>query len=536
MRQGGSLDLPFVIAVGFALLWTTPKAVWRPYIVPDATEVYHATRSLVDHGTYQIDVGGVHHPPRYSYGYSAFFLAPVYGLTGRPELMFAVPMICGITNMALVYLLTKRLYGPGAGVIAALFVPGLPSYYLSSWDLLSHVPSLTLFLLMALLAPSAAAPGGPGLRAALAIGGLGGVALTMRPTSVLFLLPPIALLIARHGLRAAVPWLHGGALLAGVAPFALALLWSNLQTFGDWTRTGYSYWCAAIYDLPGQSFRYDLATLREGLRYFAIPMPLEPDVWRISGLPFLLLVAAAGLIIVGLARAWRGSPSPAARDFAVFTLTTLVVLLGLYLPYTFRFYWFAYPAYVCLLPFLAEGLRSFWLGLDTGPYADRRRALGLMIVLLLCVVQRAYFPPSAADPRLAVGRQLRKLRQVLPVDAVLITNRDPLSAGEELERGRGARRVVIPLDRGTEYAWTATTPRPPRARTAEAIAAASKPVFPRVFEDDPAAFLHQYAGRRIFLETTRSGTYGGPLPPEFALVPIETGAIVALYEIKPRLR
>jgi hypothetical protein len=125
---------------------------------------------------------------------------------------------------------------------------------------------------------------------------------------------------------------------------------------------------------------------------------------------------------------------------------------------------------------------------------------------------------------------------VLPADAVLITSRDPLSAVEELGRDRGTRRVVIPLDRSTEYAWTATTPRPPRARTAEAIAAVSKPVFPRVFEDDPAAFLHQYAGRRIFLETTRSGTYGGALPPEFALVPIDTGAVVALSEIRARPR
>jgi hypothetical protein len=137
-----------------------------------------------------------------------------------------------------------------------------------------------------------------------------------------------------------------------------------------------------------------------------------------------------------------------------------------------------------------------------------------------------------SDPRLATGQQLRKLRHVLPGDAVLITSRDPLSAGEELKRG--GRRVVFPLDRATEYTWTATTPRPPRARTPEAIAAVSQPVFPRVFEDDPAAFLGQYQGRRTFVETTRSGSYGGPLPPEFALVPIDTGATVALSEIRRR--
>jgi hypothetical protein len=527
MRRGVSLELPLLIAIGLALLWDTPRAVWGPHIVPDATEVYYATRSLVEDGTYKITVGGALHPPRYPFGYSVFFLAPVYWLTGRPELMFAVPMICGIANMALVYLLAKRLCGPGAGVIAALFVPGLPEYFLTSWDLLSHAPSLTLFLLVALLAPSAAAPGPTGLPAALAIGGLCVVAVTIRPTSVLFLLPPIVMLFARHGVLGRTPWVRGSAMLAGAAPFFAALFWSNLRTFGSFTRNGYSYWCASIFDVPGQAFRFDLATLREGLGYYAIPIALETDVWKINGLPLLVLVAGAGQVLVGLVQAWRASS--AARDYATFTLTTVAVFLGLYLPYTFRYYWFAHPVYACLLPFLAGGLRSLWLGLDSGPRADRQRSVGLLVVLLVCLAQRAYSPPEASNPRLWNTEQLRKLRYVLPADAVFITNRDPLSCGEELERG--SQRVVIPLDRSTEYAWTVTTPRPPRAPTAEAIAAVSGPVFPRVFEDDPAAFLRQYPGRRTFLETTTSGTYGGALPPEFELVPIDTGAVMALYEI-----
>jgi hypothetical protein len=530
MRKGVSLELPLIIAVGFALLWVTPRAVWRPSMVPDGTEVYYGTRSLVDHGTYQITVAGALHPPRYSYGYSAFLLGPVYWLTRRPELMFAVPMLCGIANMGLVYVLTKRLYGPGAGVLAALLVPGLPGYYLSSWDILSHVPSLTLFLLVALVTPQAAAPGGPGLGAAAGIGALAGLAMTIRPTSALFVLPPLAVLFARYGWRCRELWLRGFAMFAGAVPFVVPLFWSNLQTFGAWTRTGYSYWCATIFDLPGRSFRYDLATLGEGLRYFAIPLTLEPDVWRISGLPLLVLVAAAGQIVVGLVRAGRGRPEE--RAFALFALTTAAVFLCLHLPYTFRFYWFAYPMCVCLLPFLAGGLRSLWLGFDSGPRAGVWRAVGLLAVLLLCMVERAALPLDASDPRLTTGRQLRTLRRMLPPDAVFIANRDPLSVHEELVRG--SRRIFIPLDRMTEYTWTQTTPRPPQARTPQAIAAASKPVYPQVFEDDPGAFLRRYPGRRVFLETIRSGTYTGTLPPEFTLVPIKTGNMVALFEITPR--
>jgi hypothetical protein len=57
-------------------------------------------------------------------------------------------------------------------------------------------------------------------------------------------------------------WVRGSALLTGAAPFVLPLLRSNLQTFGTFTRTGYSYWCASIYDLPGTSFRFDFSTVR----------------------------------------------------------------------------------------------------------------------------------------------------------------------------------------------------------------------------------------------------------------------------------
>jgi hypothetical protein len=525
------LEVPLIVLVGFTLLWVTPKAVWRPYIVPDATEAYYATRSLVEQGSYTITVNGAPHPPRYSYGYSVYFLAPAYRLTGRPEAMFAVPMLCGIANMALMYVITRRLLGPGIAVIAALLVPGLPAYYLTSWDILSHVPSLTLFLLITLLAPGVCDRSWQGVLSAIAVGALSGVAVTMRPTSVLFLLPPMVVLIAGLARLRGDFWLRGSALLAGAVPFVLPLLESNLHTFGKFTRTGYSYWCASIYDLPGKSFRFDFSTIRDGFLYYAIPLELEPDFYRISALPLLVLSAGAVQIVVGLIRGWRGNP--AQRQFAIFAFTTLFLTLCLYLPYTFRFYWFAYPAYACMIPFLAGGLGCLWLGIDSGPRADRLRVAGLFLILLLCVVQRWYSPLKLVDPRLRTGQQLRKLTQLLPRDAVFFSNRDPLSVHEDVERGTD--RIFVPLNRATEYTWTQITPRPPVARTAEAIAAASKPVFLQVFEDDPVAFLQRYPGRRIFLETVTSGTYSGALPPDFELVQLETGATVVLYEVVPRL-
>jgi hypothetical protein len=319
-------------------------------------------------------------------------------------------------------------------------------------------------------------------------------------------------------------------MLAGALPFVLPLLLSNLRTFGVLTRTGYSYWCAQVYDVPGTSFRFDLATLGEGLRYYGLPIGVEPDLWRISGLPFLVLLAAAGQVVIGLVKAWRSDP--AKRDYAVFSLATLAAFLCLYLPYTFRFYWFMYPAYACLLPFLAAGLASLWPGPDLGRRSERRRAAVLLLVATLCLVQRWCLPLQSSDPRLRTGLQLRRLRQSMPGDAVFISNRDPLSVYEDVERGTG--RVTVPLNRATEYAWTRTTPRPPADRTVEAIVAASKPVYPSVFEEEPHAYPRRYPGRRIFLEMTNSGTYGGPMPPGFDLVPVETRATVALFELTPR--
>jgi 4-amino-4-deoxy-L-arabinose transferase-like glycosyltransferase len=432
--------------------------------------------------------------------------------------------------MGLLYLLTRRLSGPGVAVIAALLLPCLPAYYVTSWDILSHAPTLTLFLLIALLAPRACEHGRPALLAALGIGALCGVAITIRPTSVLFVVPPLAMLMSHYSLAGRGFWHRAAAIGAGAAPFVGPLLWSNYSTFGTLTRTGYSYWCALIYDLPGRSFRFDVATLREGLRFYGIPIVLEPDLGRVCSLQLLGLVACAGQIVLGLVRAFRGTP--AQKDYALFALATVATILGLYLPYTFRFYWFAHPAYACLLPFVASGLSALWLGLDNQPRAGRFRVAGLLVILVFSLGQRSYLPLKDYNYRERWGRQVRKLKAVIPRDAVFISNRDPLTVYEEL--GRGTRRVCMPLNRASEYAWTQTTPRPPTARTPEAIAAASKPVFPVVFEEDPATFLHQYPGRRIFLETVTAGSYTGTLPAGFNLVPVETGATVVLYEVVPR--
>ncbi len=218
-------------------------------------------------------------------------------------------------------------------------------------------------------------------------------------------------------------------------------------------------------------------------------------------------------------------------------------LLCLYLPYTFRFYWFMYPAYACMIPFLAGGLGCLWLGLDSGPRADRLRVAGLFhscSLLRLAQVPLVNFWTSGTDPltrraavdRAAAGKPRRLKAQLILAERRFISNRDPLSVHEEVERGTS--RIFVPLSRATEYTGTRTMPRPPAARTAEAITAASTPVFPMVFEDDPATFLRRYAGRRIFLETVSSGTYSGALPPDFGLVQLETGATVVLYEVVPR--
>ena len=524
------LEIPLLILIGSALLWENPKTAWRPHIVPDATEVYHGTRNLVERGAYKIDVDNAPHPPRYSYGYSVYFLAPAYWLTGRPRTMFVVPMVCGIANMVLVYLLTKRHYGPGAAIIAALLLLGMPSYFLASWDLLSHGPSLTLFLLVALLTPRACAGEWPGVRAALGIGVLSGVAITIRPTNVLFFLPTTAVLMIRHAPLRSAFWKRGAAMLAGALPFVLPLLWSNLRTFGTFTRNGYSYWCAAIYDVPGKAFRYDLGTLAEGLRFYTFPFEVEKNPWEICGLPSLLVFAVLGQVIIGLYRAFRGEPGQ--RDHAVFALATFVAFMGLYLPYTYRFYWFMYPAYACLLPFLADGLRGFWLGSDTTPRADRLRLAGLSLILLFCLFKRWYTPLESYDLKFMTDREIHELKTLLPRNAVLFTDRDPLSVQHDLVQG--TRRDYVPLNRSGEYAWTRFTPRPPSARTEEAIAAESKPAFSQVFEEDPTQFLRRYFGRRIFIETKTPTGAVVPLPPGFEIVQVWPTSKVLLYEVKYR--
>jgi hypothetical protein len=529
-RLSCGLEILLLTLIGFVLLWRGPEANWRPYTVPDASEVYYATRHLVEQGTYEIQVHGELHPPRYSYGYTTFFLAPIQRLVGNPKAMFAVPMLCGIANMGLIYLLVRRLYGPWPALIAALLLPGLPSYFIASWDILSHVPSLTLYLLIAVLTPRLGHAGWRGIAAALAIGVLGGVAMTIRPTNVLLLLPPAVVLLFQY-LRCPGPLVaRGVAMGAAAAAFVVPLLRSNLHTFGTLTRTGYSYWYASIYDVPGNTFRFDLDTIQKTIGYYFFPIGQELDPFHISGLPFLVVLSMMALVMVGLVRAFRGEP--ARRRYALFALTSFATFQALYLPYVFQFHWFMYPAYACLAPFLASELARCEPGMAGGRRAAWRRSAVLLAVFLLCLGYRWYVPWERYDPRSMVGYQYRQLRQTLPEDVVFISQRNPLGFYEELERE--THRTFVPLNRRTEYATARISRRPPPERTAAAVEAASEPVFPVVFLEDPDSFLQQYAGRKLIVETADPGSVSKSLPPEYELKPIQTNPAIQLFEIVRR--
>jgi hypothetical protein len=310
-------------------------------------------------------------------------------------------------------------------------------------------------------------------------------------------------------------------------PFVFPLFWHNLKTFGTFTRTGYSYWCASIYDVPGVIFRFDLATLKEGLGFYYVPFGL--NMFNLSGLSLLALVAVAGYVTIRFLRAWRDAPS--LRHYAVFTLATFGAFQLLYLPYTFRFHWFAYPAYVCLVPFLADGLGCLWPGTAFGLKAMRWRAGCLAVILLLCLSKRWCIPLGPDDPRIWAWAEYHRLKRFLPDDAVFISARDALGVHEELVRD--TRRVFVPLNRSTPYANLQLTPRPPSAHTTTAVAAASRPVYPFVFDEGPATFLLNHLGRRVILETKEPDAFTPILPPGFQLVPFETRFNLGLYELKP---
>jgi hypothetical protein len=147
-------------------------------------------------------------------------------LGGWTEAPFFVSPLAALVLVLLTYWLGRRLHSELAGLIAALLMGCCAVFVFQSLQPMSDV----LAAMWCTAAVVAAVEGRQRPRWSLAAGLFFGIAVLVRPTSALMLIP---LAIALGGVR---PWLR---FLAGGIPAALALGAYNVAAFGSVLATGY---------------------------------------------------------------------------------------------------------------------------------------------------------------------------------------------------------------------------------------------------------------------------------------------------------
>jgi len=150
--------------------------------------------------------------------------------------------LMGAASVALLYVVGRRLYSPGTGLLAAALLTSSPFFLLQSGSMMSHASSLVWVLLAVLLFDRACA--NRSLRASLNCGAALGMLFLARPLTgvgigISFALWGLADLSRRRDRAALRLWLMA---IAGFLTFVLLLLGYNEWTTGSPTRSAYELW------------------------------------------------------------------------------------------------------------------------------------------------------------------------------------------------------------------------------------------------------------------------------------------------------
>jgi hypothetical protein len=493
------LPLLLLLAVAAAYLYCPAVTASNLSTVPDAVEYATAARRLAVLGRYDIPIGHSAYPPRYPPGFPALVLAPVYRLfpDDLGNGVYAV-WCCGLICVGAAWAIGRRIGGPWGGVLAGLAVLGTPEMRHSSRDIMSDVPALALGLITLAL----------WMRVCdrwrwsdLALAGVSiGAAYTMRVVYLAMWLPFAAAAVRRG--KEGLPGLAALSFPVALAVAAIGVY--NAHTFGQWSRTGYSYWCAVPYDYLWLTF--SPAYIRANLASLATT--------RVA------MSAAAGLAGALLLR----SREPAAlRRLAIF------LALG------------AGPVEVAQLLYFAPGVRFHFLALAglailAGGAAGRcvparfhRHAWAPAALALPLAVWIAGRPDPPSLRRVAA----EAIAASTPRNAVIVTAIDAVFLDPYLMPG--SDRIIVPVARDVEYASKLITPRrisplepPPRSaidhRAVALLRGGAIDPFPYTAEESPeriAEWIRQ--GRPVYVDhsfTAARGFWSRPNP-AFIEEPVE---------------
>jgi 4-amino-4-deoxy-L-arabinose transferase-like glycosyltransferase len=365
----------------------------------------------------------------------AYVVAAVYAVFGRsiPAVVF-VQGLMGLGIVALVYILTLRLFGPReaalAGLAAALYAP------LVYYEALLVKPVLIALTGLASVVLVVRALERPASAARCLAAGLGcGLAFLAQSSAVLFVAPAAAILAMRARRDGLAPWRSAGLCLAGVAVALLPVVARNaavgapplvFNATGGWTfmnhnaedyraesgdtvtthageilvRTGgrllptvvetlrtherFTDWVRLLAAKAATFWHWYEMPNNSSFEYYRTQQPLA------RALPTFALVAP--LALLGLVRGFRRSADAAVA--ALHVVAGIATLLVFYQISRLRF-----PIAIGMLPFAAYGLTS--LAEDARERRWTRFGLSVGVTVLLLAAILRPLPPGIPVLRLA---------------------------------------------------------------------------------------------------------------------------------------
>lgn len=466
--RGDGVRRQATFALLISLLWiaaAVPRSYWPADWVklgaPDNVEYALGAHNLLERGTYAIELNGRPYPPRYPYGYSTFFVAPVLMITGsEPRHAVYASLVSGTLVVVLLGVVGWRAFGAvtSAGGVFLLLV--YPLFLKYTREVFADVAVTALFLGVFLAALCLR----PSRMRWSAVGLLIGLAASVKFSLVLAAVFPWLAVRLPEGADAKADPPKGRfprlvldvCLATGIAVGLAPLLTYNARTFGEPLRTGYHYWCSVPYDFSGLTFslRYLWQSVDGGgpgnVAYYLLPggEMAEKAPYHVIQVAYWLLVLA------GLFLGWR---TPGTTGRAVRLIAAGGALQFAYFAvYFFRSTRLLLPVYVLFLPVAVYALvRLVRVPLQL----ERSRAVAVCLASTLaigCWFLGWRYKRFQPDYRNALTAEANRL---LPDDALIVSDLDGAYVTHYLLRG--TRREYLPLDRGVEYASKFAQPRRP---------------------------------------------------------------------------
>lgn len=414
---------------------------------PDGLEYAASAANLASGRGAVLHFGGYTYPSRYTGGYP-LILEFFHRVFGEKLPLFFASSILGMLSVLVVFILTRRLFGRTAGMIAAVLLALSPVFITYSALVMSDVPTLFVTICAAVMLMAAAAdqaPKSPDWRRMLSwlmLGLFAGFSTIIRPTNATILAGlALCVVMVPPGDRN-LPSLLKAAVAIAIG-FAIPIAWQlhqNAIHLGSAFASGYAWWVPEVYGAGGRTF--------SAAYLFGPTMPRNPHgnvlvyATTILGLDgmlgdrgdaryFLYPFAAAVFAIIGFIAIFRAPGRPAARRLMWFGLGYLAALTGLYCFYVFTDVAFILPAAFVL--FIAAGsgaaAANRWMrqvlrnrNRSAGQLAAAVGVIVLDLLLAVSIASEAAVRLSARPTDLGMFPNLQSFNYMLPPDSTVVSN------------------------------------------------------------------------------------------------------------------